>query len=170
MKDLVTTPSITYRKYSMVIVFFLYICLSSCSISEKTLKTRYKKEVSQATSGNIVQITDMILQRYSYPIERTDVTANQIKYETSWRIGLPSTNELKLGYQEVRTKIIIEARPKMRTEYGQLRHFKVFFTGIAEYYMDGEWQEYIYSEETKQHFDEVSYELNTELARVLHTN
>src|SRR5690554_2434597 len=162
--------SMNKNSYRLPLLLLISVLVSSCSMSKGAMDNNYKKEVSLGTSNNIVEVTQKLFGRYSYSISRSDVTANQIRFESGWKQRLITENESIRGYQNARTKILIEGRPQMRTEYGQMRHFKVIFTGITEYLVGGEWQVTELSDESKQYFDEVSYEFNTELARVLYAN
>ncbi|MEX0719931.1 MAG: hypothetical protein WD511_01865 [Balneolaceae bacterium] len=157
------------QKITLIISFIL---LSACSITDKVQDTTYKENISRGTSSDIVANTEKILHRYSYSIERTDVTSNRIRYETDWKLRLPSTSELEAKFEQVKTKIIVTARPRMRTEYGESRLYNVQFQGYTEYLAEGEeaWQKHTIDKEAEDYLKNIAYELRTELERVLHSN
>lgn len=161
-------------KLKVLNLFFagaIIIAVSACTTSKSAKTTAYSSNLTQGTSPNIVELTEKIFNRYAFFTLRSDVTANQIRYESDWKIRLPFDSETEQDIVSVRNKLLIEARPRMRTEYGQSRVYTVKFTGITEYQVSGEeeWKEIpIKSSEPTDYLKEIAYELKAELDKVFY--
>lgn len=154
--------------FKLITAIVIVAAINACS-SSKSVNTAYKATLTQGTSSGIVEQTEKIFNRYSYFVLRSDITANQIRYESDWKIRLPFESETEKDIASVRNKLLIEARPKMRTEYGQSRVYTVRFTGITEYQLAGEdvWKEIpIKSKEATEYLQEIAYELKAELDKI----
>lgn len=164
------TMKLLHHTLVFTVLLMTAIFFSACSISDKVNNSSYHQDLGQGTGSNIAEATEKVLYRYSYTIYKTDRTDNQIRYETDWNIRLPFQSESALGYQEARTKIVIQARPYMRTELSYNRLYNVQFTGITEYRKEGEdsWSEFDSDKEANVFLKEIAYELKTELERVLY--
>lgn len=153
---------------------FVYFCivgyfLLGCSITAKTTNS-YSEEIAQGTGENITVITENILNRFSYTVNRSVRTDNRIMFESDWKNRIPFDSEKHLGYEEVRNKIIITARPYMRSEMTEKRVYNVKLEGLTEYRLNEgpDWIIADINDEATNYLKEIAYELKTELERVLY--
>ncbi|MEX2347596.1 MAG: hypothetical protein WD511_00120 [Balneolaceae bacterium] len=158
----------TMKKY-IPLLFLSGVLLISCSITEQSTSV-YNEDVAQGTGNNIVDITESIFNRFSFTVRRTTRTDNRIMYESDWKNRLLFPSEDSLGFSEVRNKLIIEARPYMRTELTERRVYNVKFSGITEYRREGDsnWYSEDINADAENFLQEITYELKTELERVLY--
>jgi len=155
--------------FSVIIIVLTSLFSYGCATIDKNVT--YKEKISRGTAEDVSHVVQMILHRRSYTIIRSEVSLNQIYYETNWSLRLPYESEQNEGFSDVRTKIILKGRPHMRVEYGQERLFNIEFIGETQYKLKGEdvWLENHDNTEARGFLKEIAYEMNTELSKRLYS-
>jgi hypothetical protein len=154
-----------------IIIILLVISMTSvsCKVTEQTIESQYRENIGIGTQSKIDNQINVILNRHQYSIVRNDRT-NEIYYETTWVTRLTFPDEVLRGIDEVRTRIIIRARPSARGEVvlggRPIPVFSIIFEGYSEYLiMNGnEWISRPLSESRSAYFKEIAYEFRTQFS------
>lgn len=146
-------------KSIITIILFLII---GCSTGKETIQRTnvYSTNVGTGHSTNINSNVTQLLTRYNYEVYRSYSEDSEIYYETSWKIRDMFDDEILIGYNDVRSRIIIRARPRGRDLPGSLALYSVNFTVENESRFDTlEWTSIQLSMEARNYFREASLEL-----------
>lgn len=153
---------------------FIYVALfvnlgyltQSCKITEHSLESQYRDSIGIGTTARIDNETNAILARHHYSIIRIE-RSNDIYYETGWVPRLTFADEVLVGVNEVRTKVIVQARPTNRGETtlgaGPIQTYSITFEGHAEHRLiDSEiWQKMPLTKSRTDYFKEIAYQFRT---------
>jgi hypothetical protein len=143
--------------------------IQSCKITEQTLESQYREVVGTGTTARIDNETNAILARHQYTIIRGE-RSNDIYYETGWVPRLTFPDEVIAGVKEVKTRVIIRARPSNRGETtlggGPIQTYNISFEGQAEYLMNDstEWQKLPLTQSRSDYFKEIAYKFRTQFS------
>ena len=108
--------SLTFKKRTLIMVvsvllvnFSMLFILSCFSFPQnsKVLTAPYKEFLGSASPANYQRIIEEVLLNNNYHIETFDNTQTGAFITTKWKVRDPYPAELDLGYQDVKTKIII---------------------------------------------------------------
>jgi hypothetical protein len=154
-------------------IYFILIGISlltfSCKVTENTIESQFRESIGVGTQARIDNQTNAILSRYHYSIIRTE-RSNEIFFETNWVPRLTFPDEVLSGIKEVRTRIIIRARPSARGEIvlggRPIPVFNITFEGHTEYLLieSNEWVSRTLTESRSQYFKEIAYEFRTQFS------
>ncbi|RKY88150.1 hypothetical protein DRQ09_03335 [candidate division KSB1 bacterium] len=99
------------------IIFLILPLFINCSGSfgGKT-SGRFRTNLGLVTSYDFNEKTFRILNKYQYDVVRTEQTPEEQYVETQWKDHLPYADEQELGVVASRTRIILRARPRTRSE------------------------------------------------------
>ncbi len=107
------------KKIATLIILLLITIIYGCASMRGTgAATTYTQSIGNATEFDVKQKTHRVLvERYSFDIVRFTESSDLIYFETDWRERLPLDDEIALGVEATRSRIIIEARPRTRTYF-----------------------------------------------------
>ena len=90
-------------------------CSATNSSVKKENSTSYTAKAGKATALDFKKETSNILtNRFSYQIVRTEETTDQIYFETNWQYRVPFEDEKILGIADARSRIKVNARPRIK--------------------------------------------------------
>jgi len=102
--------------YIFAIIFVIGACSGPGMDSGRNSDTLFRYSLGTSGRGHIVTTSqDALITRYGYRFNREVNTAEDVRFETSWKDVTPLADELNAGYSEVRVRIMINARPRSRT-------------------------------------------------------
>lgn len=156
------------RKQFIYIALFIILgyLTQSCKITEQSLESQYRDSIGIGTTARIDNETNAILARHQYSIIRSE-RSNDMYYETGWVPRLTFPDEVMAGVNDVRTRIIIRARPTNRGETtlgaGPIQTYSISFEGHAEFRLiDSEdWQKLPLTKSRTDYFKEIAYQFRT---------
>ncbi|MFQ5674286.1 MAG: hypothetical protein ACE5G1_00185, partial [bacterium] len=146
-------------------VFVLFVAGCAGSAVGGKQSTRYLSDVGVATSYGFKQQAERILiQKHHFRIQRTEESGNRLYFETDWQTRQPFQDEWKQGVVDARTRIILEARPHVRT--GASTTLKVKFVGenMLLFKKTGNWESGYVTQMCKNYFRKIALEFKTEFS------
>ncbi len=118
----------------LVLVGVVLLCLAGCSGAGQSANgiigpTTLRSTLSTSSKAHIIDtIQEALVVRYGYRLERQEVATEDVRMETSWKISVPTTEELAAGFTDIRIRIIVTARPRNRASGGTGTSFTPRFT------------------------------------------
>jgi hypothetical protein len=145
-----------------IITTIILLLLIGCSTGKETVNRTniYSTNVGTGHPANINSNVNQIFSRYNFEVYRSYSEDSEIYYESSWKGRDRFDDEILLGYDDVRSRIIIRARPRGRDLPGSLALFSVNYTVENESRSGSlEWIPVQLSPEAREYFREMSLEL-----------
>lgn len=140
-----------------VIALFLIGCATG---RETTSRTTYSTNLGTGTAPNINNYVPQIFNRYNFETFRSYSEDSEIYYESSWKVRDLFEDERQEGFNEVRSRIIVRARPRGRDLPGSLALFAINFSVENETRTGTlEWVPTELSQNSRDYFREISLEL-----------
>ena len=100
---------------NLVIGAGLFFLVGACASSGGLRKVnRHVETIGEASTYNFHTYTDRLLDRYSFTINRFEEYSSRVYYETMWKDESPLADEIEMGITAIQTRLILEARPKMK--------------------------------------------------------
>ena len=144
--------------------FFLIFegCASSGGL---TKVNRHSATVGQASSFNFQNSAARLLDRYSYTVNRYEEYSSRVYYETMWKDHSPFEDEIDVGITAVQTRLILEARPKMKepTAGREINSIKLSGEVLVRTDAFGEWAELAMTSMRKNYFKQVADDFKFDL-------
>ena len=97
------------------------LAVSACGTAQgpEANRTRFQRNVGQATPTTTRELTLRILTQYGFVIEQEQPIPN-IVIQTRWRERVPFDDESALGIQHAQNRMFITARPRSATTNAQI--------------------------------------------------
>ncbi len=150
------------------IVWLFFILLAvGCAGSSATIKM-YNADLGIASAYGIrEQVQRLLINKYHYVIAYADETNNRVYIETDWLDRLPFADERRMGVEQAKSRIIIEARTRGRT--GEASRLSVKFKGENMLFFadTGSWERGHMTKEARRYFKELADELKTQFAAMV---
>lgn len=156
-----------YRCISCIIPVICLVLIGCAGSSEsRVTEERFTTTVGTATLSDLRDnFEKIVLDRYHYEYEIQRETTTSLYYETRWKERSPFEDEAQRGIESVRTRVIVEGRPRTRRgdEGGEL--YSVRFTGEmrVRYLTSDEWIASPISREARNFFRSITRDLDVEL-------
>ena len=101
-------------------LFVVFVWLTGCSGSSETTggsgSNTYRTSFPTTSQVKIARVTrDALVTRYSYRLQRDEITPEDLLFETEWKDQTALQDEIAQGYGFARTRITITARPRTRS-------------------------------------------------------
>ena len=153
---------------SLKIILISLICLiiTSCAGSGGLIKpNRHMAVVGEGSYFNFQNSAEKILDRYHYTVYRREEYGARLYIETQWKDHKPLDDEFDLGISNVQTRLIIEARPKMRDASSNRAMNTVKFSGevLVRLGPMSEWKELAMTPSRKKYFKQCADDLKFDL-------
>jgi hypothetical protein len=145
-----------------ILSIIILLLVFGCSTGKETVNRTnvYSTNVGTGHPANINTNVNQIFSRFNYEVFRSYSEDSEIYYESSWKSRDRFDDEILLGYDDVRSRIIIRARPRGRDLPGSLALFSVNYTVENEARSGSlEWTPVQLSPEARDYFREMSLEL-----------
>lgn len=124
----------------------------------------YRKDLPQATATDLVRMSQKILERNVYRVERLE-EETYVLIETGWTGRYPLDDEIEAGVVEVMTRIIIRGRPRQRSAPGTTSNLQISTLEAENRAMLGDSADWVpfMTPMFKEYMDEIVRDLTTEL-------
>ena len=153
---------------SLKIILISLICLiiTSCAGSGGLIKpNRHMAVVGEGSYYNFQNSAEKILDRYHYTVYRREEYGARLYIETQWKDHKPLDDEFVLGISNVQTRLIIEAKPKMRDASSNRAMNTVKFSGevLVRLGPMSDWKELAMTPLRKKYFKQCADDLKFDL-------
>ena len=153
---------------SLKIILISLICLviNTCAGSGGLTKpNRHMAVVGEGSYFNFQNSAEKILDRYHYTVYRREEYGARLYIETQWKDHKPLDDEFDLGISNVQTRLIIEARPKMRDASSNRAMNTVKFSGevLVRLGPMSDWKELAMTPSRKKYFKQCADDLKFDL-------
>ena len=157
-----------YNSDTLRVLLVSLICLiiTSCAGSGGLIKpNRHMVVVGEGSYYNFQNSSEKILDRYHYAVYRREEYGPRLYLETEWKDHKPLDDEFELGISDVQTRLIIEARPKMRDQSSNRAMNIVKFSGevLVRLGPMSDWKELAMTPERKKYFKQCADDLKFDL-------
>ena len=154
---------------SLKIILISLICLviNTCAGSGGLTKpNRHMAVVGEGSYYNFQNSAEKILDRYHYTVYRREEYGARLYIETQWKDHKPLDDEFDLGISDVQTRLIIEARPKMRDASSNRAMNTVKFSGevLVRLGPMSDWKELALTPSRKKYFKQCADDLKFDLS------
>ena len=122
----------------------------------------FSRDVGLATMADLERLTNRILERYQYEIERFDKGAYTF-IDTRWRDRLVTEDERASGFVAARTRILIRTRLRSRATTPILAVHRVTFNAenLVRRSAGGDWER-VATEGFRDHVSRIALQFETE--------
>ena len=153
---------------SLKIILISLICLviNTCAGSGGLTKpNRHMAVVGEGSYYNFQNSAEKILDRYHYTVYRREEYGARLYIETQWKDHKPLDDEFILGISNVQTRLIIEAKPKMRDASSNRAMNTVKFSGevLVRLGPMSDWKELAMTPSRKKYFKQCADDLKFDL-------
>ena len=153
---------------SLKIILISLICLviNTCAGSGGLTKpNRHMAVVGEGSYFNFQNSAEKILDRYHYTVYRREEYGARLYIETQWKDHKPLDDEFVLGISNVQTRLIIEAKPKMRDASSNRAMNTVKFSGevLVRLGPMSDWKELAMTPLRKKYFKQCADDLKFDL-------
>lgn len=97
----------------LCIIFLVLIFINCSSLGRKSFA--YKSPLGLVTTLDFNEKTDRVFTKYQYVVVRNEKSGSEIYVETQWKDHLPFDDEQQERIVASRTRIILRARPRLRS-------------------------------------------------------
>lgn len=162
-----------YNRFCSAIYFILAISVigTGCSgASGAQNEGEFRERIGTAAQADIVRETrEALLTRYSYRFDREVATSEDMRFITEWKEHTPFDDEQAQGITSVRTRILVNARPKNRSS--GVRTYTVIFRAEYEVQKQGQpqWVDAAMTESREDSISEIADYLEQQLVSGLRT-
>lgn len=145
------------------IIVFVALTLVGCAGTSSVSRQGVFQEELGTTTRNDVEreAREVLVSRYGFRMDRTVSTQEDIRYVTMWAEDTPFSDEQAQGITNVRTRILLTARPKNRTSRTYRARYR------AEYEVqrqgNGSWERAEVTEMREDYLAEIAEYLETQL-------
>ena len=143
----------------LVIGAGLFFLMGACASSGGLRKVnRHVETIGEASTYNFHTYTDRLLDRYSFTINRFEEYSSRVYYETMWKDESPLADEIEMGITAIHTRLILEARPKMKEPMAGREENSIKLTGevLVRTNPLGEWLDLAMTSMRKDYFKTIS--------------
>lgn len=150
------------------IILMSLICLAmgACAGSGGLAKpNRHMVVVGEGSSFNFQKSAERIVDMYHYTVYRYEDYGTRLYIETEWKDHKPLDDEMDLEISNVQTRLILEARPKMRDESSNRVMNTVKFSGevLVRLGPMSDWKKLAMTPSRKKYFKQCADDLKFDL-------
>ena len=150
----------------IILISLICLIITSCAGSGGLIKpNRHMAVVGEGSYFNFQNSAEKILDRYHYTVYRREEYGARLYIETQWKDHKPLDDEFDLGISDVQTRLIIEARPKMRDASSNRAMNTVKFSGevLVRLGPMSDWKELAMTPSRKKYFKQCADDLKFDL-------
>jgi|LUME01.1.fsa_nt_gb hypothetical protein len=158
------------NKKHLVIGAGLFFLMGACASSGGLRKVnRHVETIGEASTYNFHTYTDRLLGRYSYTVNRFEQYSSRVYYETMWKDESLLEDELEMGITAIQTRLILEARPKMKEPMAGREENSIKLTGEVLVRTDpmGDWLDLAMTSMRKDYFKRIADDYKFDLRGAL---
>jgi hypothetical protein len=150
----------------IILISLICLIITSCAGSGGLIKpNRHMAVVGEGSYFNFQNSAEKILDRYHYTVYRREEYGARLYIETQWKDHKPLDDEFVLGISNVQTRLIIEAKPKMRDASSNRAMNTVKFSGevLVRLGPMSDWKELAMTPLRKKYFKQCADDLKFDL-------
>ncbi len=150
----------------IILISLICLIITSCAGSGGLIKpNRHMAVVGEGSYYNFQNSAEKILDRYHYTVYRREEYGARLYIETQWKDHKPLDDEFILGISNVQTRLIIEAKPKMRDASSNRAMNTVKFSGevLVRLGPMSDWKELAMTPLRKKYFKQCADDLKFDL-------
>ena len=150
----------------IILISLICLVISTCAGSGGLTKpNRHMAVVGEGSSVNFQSSARRILNRYHYIVNRYEDYGTRLYIETEWKDHKPLDDEMDLEISNVQTRLILEARPKMRDESSNRVMNTVKFSGevLVRLGPMSDWKKLAMTPSRKKYFKQCADDLKFDL-------
>ena len=150
----------------IILISLICLIITSCAGSGGLIKpNRHMAVVGEGSYFNFQNSAEKILDRYHYTVYRREEYGARLYIETQWKDHKPLDDEFVLGISNVQTRLIIEAKPKMRDASSNRAMNTVKFSGevLVRLGPMSDWKELAMTPSRKKYFKQCADDLKFDL-------
>ena len=154
------------KTLKIILISLICLIITSCAGSGGLIKpNRHMAVVGEGSYFNFQNSAEKILDRYHYTVYRREEYGARLYIETQWKDHKPLDDEFDLGISDVQTRLIIEARPKMRDASSNRAMNTVKFSGevLVRLGPMSDWKELAMTPSRKKYFKQCADDLKFDL-------
>jgi|TARA_B100001079_G_scaffold142241_1_gene121836 hypothetical protein len=154
------------KTLKIILISLFCLVMNSCAGSGGLTKpNRHMAVVGEGSYYNFQNSAEKILDRYHYRVYRREEYGARLYLETEWKDHKPLDDEFDLGISHVQTRLIIEARPKMRDQSSSRAMNTVKFSGevLVRLGPMSDWKELAMTPSRKKYFKQCADDLKLDL-------
>lgn len=144
------------------LAFILVLSLVGCAAGERVSdQGTYRERIGTSTYQDVTRQAERVLvSEHSYRLDREVLRREDVRFITMWAEHTPLEDERAQGLTSVRTRIIVQARPKNRTAGTYTVNFRAECEGRSQ---NGPWESMKISEMREEYIEEIVNDLEDEL-------
>ena len=154
------------KTLKIILISLICLIITSCAGSGGLIKpNRHMAVVGEGSYFNFQNSAEKILDRYHYTVYRREEYGARLYIETQWKDHKPLDDEFILGISNVQTRLIIEAKPKMRDASSNRAMNTVKFSGevLVRLGPMSDWKELAMTPSRKKYFKQCADDLKFDL-------
>ena len=154
------------KTLKIILISLICLIITSCAGSGGLIKpNRHMAVVGEGSYFNFQNSAEKILDRYHYTVYRREEYGARLYIETQWKDHKPLDDEFDLGISNVQTRLIIEARPKMRDASSNRAMNTIKFSGevLVRLGPMSDWKELAMTPSRKKYFKQCADDLKFDL-------
>ena len=154
------------KTLKIILISLICLIITSCAGSGGLIKpNRHMAVVGEGSYFNFQNSAEKILDRYHYTVYRREEYGARLYIETQWKDHKPLDDEFDLGISNVQTRLIIEAKPKMRDASSNRAMNTVKFSGevLVRLGPMSDWKELAMPPSRKKYFKQCADDLKFDL-------
>ena len=154
------------KTLKIILISLICLIITSCAGSGGLIKpNRHMAVVGEGSYFNFQNSAEKILDRYHYTVYRREEYGARLYIETQWKDHKPLDDEFILGISNVQTRLIIEAKPKMRDASSNRAMNTVKFSGevLVRLGPMSDWKELAMTPLRKKYFKQCADDLKFDL-------
>ena len=154
------------KTLKIILISLICLIITSCAGSGGLIKpNRHMAVVGEGSYFNFQNSAEKILDRYHYTVYRREEYGARLYIETQWKDHKPLDDEFVLGISNVQTRLIIEAKPKMRDASSNRAMNTVKFSGevLVRLGPMSDWKELAMTPLRKKYFKQCADDLKFDL-------
>ena len=142
---------------AMVVALQLSGCSSSSDVSPT--QTHFRTDLGRVTTPVMVKEVPLILNRYQFVLFRNEDRRTTWYFETEWKSRDPFEDEFELGFSQVHTQIIIDARSSGAQWRAELRAYNRYRRALG-----AQWEEGPVTPMFREYMQRIAREMSREFA------
>ena len=154
------------KTLKIILISLICLIITSCAGSGGLIKpNRHMAVVGEGSYFNFQNSAEKILDRYHYTVYRREEYGARLYIETQWKDHKPLDDVFDLGISNVQTRLIIEAKPKMRDASSNRAMNTVKFSGevLVRLGPMSDWKELAMTPLRKKYFKQCADDLKFDL-------
>jgi len=154
------------KTLKIILISLICLIITSCAGSGGLIKpNRHMAVVGEGSYFNFQNSAEKILDRYHYTVYRREEYGARLYIETQWKDHKPLDDEFDLGISNVQTRLIIEAKPKMRDASSNRAMNTIKFSGevLVRRGPMSDWKDLAMTPSRKKYFKQCADDLKFDL-------